>query len=203
MDCFIALRHAQGVLYAVKLDGKEVLITMSNNFEQKKVIVAQIKEKFESAHSAVFVDYRGLTVAEVTELRNECRKAGVEYVVLKNTMIELAAKELGIEGLDSYLKGPTAVAFGHKDPASPAKILSGFIKKTKKMELKCAVIDKQTLDAAGAQALADLPPKEVLIAKMMGSLNAPITNFVGVLSATLRSLVYAIEAVRKQKGGEE
>ena len=158
MDCFIALRHAQGVLYAVKLDGKEVLITMSNNFEQKKVIVAQIKEKFESAHSAVFVDYRGLTVAEVTELRNECRKAGVEYVVLKNTMIELAAKELGIEGLDSYLKGPTAVAFGHKDPASPAKILSDFIKKTKKMELKCAVIDKQTLDAAGAQALADLPP---------------------------------------------
>ena len=149
MDCFIALRHAQGVLYAVKLDGKEVLITMSNNFEQKKVIVAQIKEKFESAHSAVFVDYRGLTVAEVTELRNECRKAGVEYVVLKNTMIELAAKELGIEGLDSYLKGPTAVAFGHKDPASPAKILSDFIKKTKKMELKCAVIDKQTLDAAG------------------------------------------------------
>lgn len=203
MDCFIALRHAQGVLYAVKLDGKEVLITMSNNFEQKKAIVAQIKEKFESAHSAVFVDYRGLTVAEVTELRNECRKAGVEYVVLKNTMIELAAKELGIEGLDSYLKGPTAVAFGHKDPASPAKILSDFIKKTKKMELKCAVIDKQTLDAAGAQALADLPPKEVLIAKMMGSLNAPITNFVGVLSATLRSLVYAIEAVRKQKGGEE
>ena len=203
MDCFIALRHAQGVLYAVKLDGKEVLITMSNNFEQKKVIVAQIKEKFESAHSAVFVDYRGLTVAEVTELRNECRKAGVEYVVLKNTMIELAAKELGIEGLDSYLKGPTAVAFSHKDPASPAKILSDFIKKTKKMELKCAVIDKQTLDAAGAQALADLPPKEVLIAKMMGSLNAPITNFVGVLSATLRSLVYAIEAVRKQKGGEE
>ena len=203
MDCFIALRHAQGVLYAVKLDGKEVLITMSNNFEQKKVIVAQIKEKFESAHSAVFVDYRGLTVAEVTELRNECRKAGVEYVVLKNTMIELAAKELGIEGLDSYLKGPTAVAFGHKDPASPAKILSDFIKKTKKMELKCAVIDKQTLDAAGAQALADLPPKEVLIAKMMGSLNALITNFVGVLSATLRSLVYAIEAVRKQKGGEE
>lgn len=203
MDCFIALRHAQGVLYAVMLDGKEVLITMSNNFEQKKVIVAQIKEKFESAHSAVFVDYRGLTVAEVTELRNECRKAGVEYVVLKNTMIELAAKELGIEGLDSYLKGPTAVAFGHKDPASPAKILSDFIKKTKKMELKCAVIDKQTLDAAGAQALADLPPKEVLIAKMMGSLNAPITNFVGVLSATLRSLVYAIEAVRKQKGGEE
>ena len=203
MDCFIALRHAQGVLYAVKLDGKEVLITMSNNFEQKKVIVAQIKEKFESAHSAVFVDYRGLTVAEVTELRNECRKAGVEYVVLKNTMIELAAKELGIEGLDSYLKGPTAVAFGHKDPASPAKILSEYAKKNKKISVKCGLVDQKVIDVDGVTALAELPPKEVLIAKMMGSLNAPITNFVGVLSATLRSLVYAIEAVRKQKGGEE
>ena len=176
---------------------------MSKNIELKKTVVAEIKEKFQQAHSAVLLDYRGLTVAEVTELRNLCRAQGVEYVVLKNTMIELAVKELGITGLDEHLKGPTAVAFGHKDPASPAKILSDFIKKTKKMELKCAVIDKQTLDAAGAQALADLPPKEVLIAKMMGSLNAPITNFVGVLSATLRSLVYAIEAVRKQKGGEE
>ena len=183
--------------------GQEVSNAMSKNFEIKKTVVADIKDKMSRAQSIVLVDYRGLTVEEVTDLRNQFRKAGVEYVVLKNTMIELAAKELGIEGLDSYLKGPTAVAFGHKDPASPAKILSDFIKKTKKMELKCAVIDKQTLDAAGAQALADLPPKEVLIAKMMGSLNAPITNFVGVLSATLRSLVYAIEAVRKQKGGEE
>lgn len=176
---------------------------MSKNIELKKTVVAEIKEKFQQAHSAVLLDYRGLTVAEVTELRNLCRAQGVEYVVLKNTMIELAVKELGITGLDEHLKGPTAVAFGMKDAVAPAKVLTDFIKKVKKTTVKCGVVDGQVLDAAGVQALSELPPKEVLIAKMMGSLNAPITNFVGVLSATLRSLVYAIEAVRKQKVGEE
>ena len=176
---------------------------MSKNIELKKTVVAEIKEKFQQAHSAVLLDYRGLTVAEVTELRNLCRAQGVEYVVLKNTMIELAVKELGITGLDEHLKGPTAVAFGMKDAVAPAKVLTDFIKKVRKTTVKCGVVDGQVLDAAGVQALSELPPKEVLIAKMMGSLNAPITNFVGVLSATLRSLVYAIEAVRKQKAGEE
>lgn len=175
---------------------------MSNNFELKKQVVAEIKTRFENAQSAVFYDYRGLTVAEVTELRNQCRKAGVEYVVLKNTMIELAAKELGIEGLDEHLKGPTAVAFGMSDAVAPAKILKEFVEKSKKTTIKCGIVDGKYIDVEGVKALAELPPKEVLIAKMMGSLNAPITGFVGVLSATLRSLVYAIDAVRKQKAGE-
>lgn len=173
-----------------------------NNLATKQAIVADIKAKFENTQSVVFLDYRGLTVAEVTDLRSQCRAAGVEYVVLKNTMIELAAKELGIEGLDEHLKGPTAVAFGVKDPVAPAKILTEFIKKTKKTTIKCGLVENKYLDVAGVQALAELPPKEVLIAKMMGSLNAPVTNFVGVLSATLRSVVFAIDAVRKQKGGE-
>ncbi|MEG0145737.1 MAG: 50S ribosomal protein L10, partial [Clostridia bacterium] len=111
-------------------------------------------------------------------------------------------QQLGITGLEGYLKGPTAVAFGMKDAVAPAKVLTDYIKKPKKTQIKCGVVDGQTLDAAGVQVLSELPPKEVLIAKMMGSLNAPITNFVGVLSATLRSLVYAIDAVRKQKAGE-
>ena len=176
---------------------------MSKNFEIKKTVVQEIKARFENAHSAILIDYRGLTVAEVTELRTQCRAAGVEYVVLKNTMIDLAVKELGITGLDDHLKGPTAVAFGLQAAVAPAKILTEFIKKTKKTKIKCGVVEGQVLDVAGVQALSELPPKEVLIARMMGSLNAPITNFVGVLSATLRSLVYAIEAVRKQKAGEE
>lgn len=175
---------------------------MSKNFELKKTVVAQIKEKFEQAHSAVFLDYRGLTVAEVTELRNLCRAQGIEYVVLKNTMVDLALKELNIGGMEEYLKGPTAVAFGMKDAVAPAKVLNDFIKKAKKTTIKCGLVDGQVLDVAGVHALSELPPKEVLIARMMGSLNAPITGFVGVLSATLRSLVYAIDAVRKQKAGE-
>ncbi|MEG1813373.1 MAG: 50S ribosomal protein L10 [Clostridia bacterium] len=175
---------------------------MSKNFENKKLVVADIKAKFEQAQSVVMLDYRGLTVAEDTELRSQCRAAGVEYAVLKNTMIELAVQQLGITGLEGYLKGPTAVAFGMTDAVAPAKVLTDYIKKSKKTQIKCGVVDGQTLDAAGVQVLSELPPKEVLIAKMMGSLNAPITNFVGVLSATLRSLVYAIDAVRKQKAGE-
>ena len=175
---------------------------MSNSLELKKAVVADIREKFEKAHSVVLIDYRGLTVAEVTDLRNQCRAQGVEYVVLKNTMIRLAAQELGITGLDPHLNGPTAVAFGMKDAVAPAKVITDFIKKVKKTSVKCGVVDRTMIDAAGVQALSELPPKEVLIAKMMGSLNAPITGFVGVLSATLRSLVYAVEAVRKQKAGE-
>ncbi len=177
---------------------------MSNNFELKKAVVADIREKFEKAHSVVLVDYRGLTVLEVTDLRNQCRAAGVEYVVLKNTMINLAAQELGIKGLEPFLNGPTAVAFGMTDAVAPAKVITEFIKKSKKVviKVKCGVVDRTVIDVAGVQALSELPPKEVLIARMMGSLNAPITNFVGVLSATLRSLVYAIDAVRKQKAGE-
>ena len=180
----------------------EVLHTMSNNLEIKKQVVADIKDKLQNMQSCVLYDYRGLTVEEVTNLRNECRKAGVEYVVLKNTMIELAAKEVGIEGLDDYLKGPTAVAFGMTDAVAPAKVLSEFTKNLKKTEIKCGVVDGKVIDVKGVAALAELPPKEVLIAKMMGSLNSPITGFVGVLSATLRSLVYAVDAVRKQKAGE-
>ena len=174
-----------------------------NNLAFKTSVVEGVKEKMQAAQSMVLIDYRGLTVAEVTDLRNRCRKEGVEYAVIKNTMIRKAAEELGIEGLESMLHGPTAVAFGMTDAVAPAKILVNFIKDVKKTEIKCGVMEGKVLDVKGVEALAELPPKEVLIAKMMGSLNAPITNFVGVLSATLRSLVYAIEAVRKQKAGEE
>ena len=100
---------------------------MSNNLELKKAVVADIKEKFEKAHSVVLIDYRGLKVSEVTDLRNQCRAAGVEYVVLKNTMVNLAAAELGIQGLEPFLNGPTAVAFGMKDAVAPAKVLTEFI----------------------------------------------------------------------------
>lgn len=165
---------------------------MSNAIEMKKAVVAEIKEKLVAAKSVVLVDYRGLTVAEVTELRNQCRKAGVEYAVLKNTMVNLAAKEAGIEGLDAYLKGPTAVAFGMEDAVAPAKVLTEFIKKTKKTEVKCGLLDGQILDAAGVEALAAIPSREVLIAKIMGSMMSAVSKF-----------VYVVEAIRKKAAGEE
>ncbi len=165
---------------------------MSKNIELKKGVVAGIKEKFEKAQSAVLVDYRGLNVAEVTDLRNQLRKAGVEYAVLKNTMINLAVKDMGLDDMKSHLEGPTAVAFGYEDAIAPAKILSEFAKKNKKVTIKCGVCDGAYLDEAGVQALANTPSREVLIARIMGSMMSSVSKF-----------VYALEAIRKKQAGEE
>ena len=165
---------------------------MSKNIELKKGVVADIKQKFEKAQTAVLVDYRGLNVAEDTELRNQLRKAGVEYAVLKNTMINLAIQDMGLDDMKAHLEGPTAVAFGYEDAIAPAKILSEFVKKSKKMTIKCGVCDGAYLDEAGVQALANTPSREVLIAKIMGSMMSSVSKF-----------VYALEAIRKKQAGEE
>jgi len=165
---------------------------MSKNLEIKKQVVAEIKEKLEQAQSVVFYDYRGLTVEQVTKLRNECRKAGVEYVVYKNNLIGLAAKEAGIEGLDDYLKGPTAVAFGMTDAVAPAKIISAFVKEVKKTEVKGGILSGNVIDVAGVENLASMPSREVLIARIMGSMMSSVSKF-----------VYCLEAIRKKQAGEE
>ena len=165
---------------------------MSKNLEIKKGVVADIKEKFEKAQSAVLVDYRGLNVAEVTDLRNQLRKAGVEYAVLKNTMINLAIKDMNLDDMKPHLEGPTAVAFGYEDAVAPAKILAEFAKKNKKISVKCGVCDGAYIDEAGVQALANTPSREVLIAKIMGSMMSSVSKF-----------VYALEAIRKKQAGEE
>ncbi len=168
--------------------------------QAKQTVVAEIADKLKRSQSAILIDYRGLTVEEVTNLRNIFRAKNVDYQVLKNTMIVRAAREAGIEGLDPYLNGPTAVAFGMDDAVVPAKIITDFIKSVKKTEIKAGVVSGKVVDAQGVQALADLPPKEVLIAKMLGSMNAPISSFVGVLSNTIRSLMYTLNAISEKKG---
>ena len=165
---------------------------MSNNLELKKAVVAEIKQKLTEAQSVVLVDYRGLTVAEVTELRKQFRAAGVEYAVLKNTLVSIAAKEVGIEGLDSILEGPTALAFGMTDAVAPAKIIAEFAKKNDKLKVKAGILDGAILDVAGVEKLSAIPSREVLIAKVMGSMMSAVSKF-----------VYVLEAIRKQKAGEE
>ena len=166
---------------------------LSKNLDSKKPVVAAVKEKFEKAQTVVLVDFRGLTVEEDTALRNEFRKAGVEYAVIKNTMIDLAVKDTPFAAqMEEHLKGPTAVAFGYTDMIAPAKIAVEFGKKSKKLTLKCGVCDGAFLDAAGVQALAELPSKEVLIARFMGSMMSAVSSF-----------VRCVEAIRKQKAGEE
>ena len=166
---------------------------MSKNLENKKVVVAGLVEKFEKASTVVLVDFRGLTVAEDTALRSEFRKAGVEYAVIKNSMIEIAVKDKPFaKELAEQLKGPTAVAFGYEDMIAPAKIAVEFGKKSKKLTVKCGVCDGAYLNAEGVQALAELPSKEVLIARLMGSMMSAVSGF-----------VRCVEAIRKQKAGEE
>jgi large subunit ribosomal protein L10 len=167
--------------------------------QAKQSVVADIASKLKKCQSAVLIDYRGLTVEEVTNLRNIFRAQNVEYQVLKNTMISLAADSVGIKGLEPFLSGPTAVAFGVNDAVVPAKIITEFIKNTKKTEIKGGIVSGKVVNAAGVQALAELPPKEVLVAKMLGSMNAPITKLVGVLSNTIRGLMFTINAIAEKK----
>ena len=167
----------------------------------KQALVDEVVEQFKGSQSMVIVDYRGLTVAEANELRKQCREAGVVYKVIKNALVVRAAQQLGYNELESQLTGTNAFAFGMTDAVAPAKILKGFADKTKKLTLKAGVLEGKVIDADGVSFLAELPPKEVLIAKMLGSMNAPITGLVTVLSGTLKSVLYAINAVREKKEG--
>lgn len=166
---------------------------MSKNLELKKTVVTGIKDKFDRAQCAVMIDYRGLTVAEDTALRNEFRKAGCEYAVLKNTMVRLAvADKEYAKDMDPLLNGPTAIAFSYDDMVAPAKVIKTFIEKNKKLSIKCGISDGAYLDVAGVNALADLPSKEVLIARLMGSMMSAVSGFVRL-----------VEAIRKKQAGEE
>lgn len=167
--------------------------------QAKKEVVNEISQKVKNAKSIVLADYRGLTVEQDTELRNELRKAGVDYKVLKNTMVRFAMKENGLDDLDKFLHGPTAVAISDSDPVSPAKVLAEFAKKYDKLELKAGVVEGKVIDVNGIKNLADLPPKEVLIAKVLGGFNAPIAGFANVLNANLRGLAVALKAIADQK----
>jgi large subunit ribosomal protein L10 len=154
----------------------------------------------EKSKGIVLYDYRGLTVLEVTELRNKFREMGVEYHVIKNSMMKRAAEMLNIDGLDEHLNGPTAVAFGYNDPVAPAKVLVEFVKKVKKTEIKAGVLGSKVINVAGINSLAALPSREQLLAQLAGTLNAPITGFARSLSGIISKLGYALNAVKEQKG---
>lgn len=168
----------------------------------KKEVVQELSEKIKSAKTIVLADYRGLTVEQDTELRNALRKAGVEYKVVKNTLTRFAANENGLEGLDPFLNGPTAMAISTADPVAPAKVLSEFSKKYEKLELKAGVVEGKVIDIDGIKALAELPPREVLIAKVLGGFNAPISGFVNVLNGNLRGLAVALNAIAEKKAAQ-
>jgi large subunit ribosomal protein L10 len=149
--------------------------------ELKQPIVEEIKGYVATAKTAVLVDYRGLTVAQDTELRKKLREAGVVYKVYKNTMLNFAFKGTEFESLANDLNGPSAIAFGMEDATAPARILFECAKTMPKLEFKAGVVDGTYYDAKGMEVIATIPSREVLISKLLGSLQSPITNFARVL----------------------
>lgn len=165
---------------------------MGKNRQLKEAKVLEIKEKMEKAQGVIFAQYQGLTVEEDTVLRSKLREAGVEYKVYKNTLTTLAAKELGLGEIESVLQGPLSVAFGYEDPTAPARILNDFAKDHKKLELKGGIVQGEIFDGDKVKQLATIPPKEVLIAKLLGSFKAPLSN-----------LAYLLNAIKENKESEE
>lgn len=168
---------------------------MSANLEAKKLLVEEIKEKFSKAKTIAFVDYRGLTVAEDTELRKKFRENGCDYKVYKNRLMLKALSDLGIECPANYFEGTTAVAIGYQDEVAPAKIVCECVKETKKMAIKFGILNGVSVDAKNIEALAKLPSKEELIAKLLGTLNNTASSLCRVLTAPSRGLVVALNAV--------
>lgn len=150
--------------------------------EQKKAQVVEVAEALKSAQTGILVDYRGLTVEEDTKLRNNLRQAGVKYFVVKNTLLRLAAKEVGLEGLDEALHGPTALAVSDEDAVAPAKVIADFAKENEKLEIKTGFMDGAVMTLDEVNKLAATPNRETLLAKMLGSLNAPVSNLARLLS---------------------
>ena len=149
--------------------------------ESKKAQVVEITEALKSAATGVLVDYRGLTVEEDTALRKQLREAGVNYKVYKNTLMNFAFKGTDFEALAPYLNGPSAIAVSTDDATAPARIIAEFAKKAKNLEIKAGVVEGDLYDAKGMAAIASIPSRDVLISKLLGSLQSPITNFARVI----------------------
>jgi len=172
------------------------------SLENKKTVVSEITEKMKESKSFIVTDYRGLNVAQVTKLRAELRKAGVEYRVLKNTLMTISANDLGLEGIQDYFKGPTAVAFGVEDAVAPAQVLAKFAKEFEALEIKAGVLEGKLISLDEIKALADLPSREVLLAKLANVMQSPISGMANVLQGPIRKLGYALVEIQKVKEQE-
>jgi len=170
--------------------------------EQKKAAVADLTEKMKGATAGVIVDYRGLTVEEDTKLRVKLREAGVYYKGVKNTLTRFAANEIGFTELDEVLNGPTALALSD-DPIAPAKVLSDFAKENPNLEIKAGFLDGNVISIDEIKRLAATPSRDTLIAKIMGSLNAPISNLVRTLQALVDGGVEPAEAAAGKAASAE
>jgi large subunit ribosomal protein L10 len=162
--------------------------------------IEDIKESISNAKVAIVSDYRGFSVADITELRRRLQKENGDFAVVKNTLAKIAIKDTQFEGLEEFLKGPSAIALGYGDEVAPAKIMLQYLKEAKKTnEVKGGVLDGKAISANDVKEISNLPSKQELIAKIMGSLNAPASGIANATNGVMRGLVIAMEEVRKQK----
>lgn len=168
---------------------------------EKGTSIAEFREKLSGVRGAVLTDFRGLSVADITELRSLLRKSEVEYRVVKNTLARLAVKDTGLEGLAAYFEGPTAIAISRKDAVAASKVLTTWGKSRPTFTIKGGVVEGRVVGSAEIAELAAVPPREVLLARMAGALQAPITGLVRVLAVHLLGLACALDQVRQKKEG--
>jgi large subunit ribosomal protein L10 len=171
---------------------------------EKVAVVDEVRERLESSSGALLTEYRGLKVSEIADLRRSLRAVGGDYKIYKNTLVRFAVRDLGLEGVEELLVGPTAVAFVDGDAAAVAKALRDYSRGNPNLVLKGGVLGGKALSADDARALAELPSREVLLARIAGGLAAPMQQFAGLLQALPRNLAYGLQALIDQKvaGGE-
>jgi large subunit ribosomal protein L10 len=167
--------------------------------EAKRATVVELREELTGSTALITTEYRGLTVREIGEIRRALRKSGVVYRVVKNRLMRIAAEQEGNEGVAPLLHGPSAIAFGNGDEAALARTVLDAVRPYKLVKVTGAVVGGKTLDAAGVQTLATLPPREVLLAQLAGAVNAPATQVAGLLAANLRNLGSVLAQLQEQK----
>lgn len=169
------------------------------NRAEKAAIVEKLKSKVDSASIAIVTDFKGLTVEEMTELRVKLREAGVDYAVVKNTLARIAFAEGQHQSLADSFKECCAVALGYDDPVAAAKVLVGYAKTSKKFSIRLGSLEGQVLDQDAVKNLSTLPGREEMLAKVLGTMNAVPTNFVGLFANLLRNFLYALNGIKEQK----
>jgi large subunit ribosomal protein L10 len=167
--------------------------------EQKKKIIKDMVSKIKEAKSVVFSDFKGVKVKDLTELKKELRKEEIDFKVSKKTLINLAFKEAGIEVNTKTMEGQVAVSISSKDEVAPAKIISNFSKKNENLKILGGVLEKKVMNIEEVKSLAKLPGKEELLAKLVGTLQAPISGFVNVCAGNIRGLVQVIKSISESK----
>jgi large subunit ribosomal protein L10 len=170
---------------------------------KKEQVVADLHEKLQRASSAILTDFKGMTVAQMTDFRNALAAESLDYQVIKNTLMRIASKEAGADALIPHLKGTCAVVIGYGDPSVPAKIIRKYAKTNDKLQIKAGTLGKSLLNPDQIGALADLPPREELLAKLLGTLTAVPTSLVTVLSGVPRAFVGVLAAMQRKREEEQ